>query len=99
MEATDAFKRIANGRNWEKLNYYEQQIRTLAILEQAHKNYGDEVQKGGAYNLSVFGGALKDMVAAAGQFVNAGLQPIIKGLTQVVQYATAGMKALAGMMG
>ncbi|MFY9140620.1 MAG: hypothetical protein WAO30_07675 [Thermacetogeniaceae bacterium] len=50
LEMTDAFKRIANGRSWDKLNFYEQQqIRALAILEQAHKNFGDSVTRSSAF--------------------------------------------------
>ena len=100
LEVTDAFKRIANGRSWEKLTFYEQQqIRTLAILEQAHTSFGDSVQQGSAFSLQTLSGAFKDFVAAAGSFVNAGLQPIIKGLTQLFYWAAAGMKALAGLFG
>lgn len=100
LESTDAFRRMANGRSWEKLTFFEQQqIRTLAILEQAHKNFGDEVQQGSAFSLSVLSGAFKDLMTTMGQFLNVGLQPIIKGLTQLVQWATAGLKALAALMG
>ena len=100
LEMTDAFKKIANGRSWEQLTFYEQQqIRVLGILEQAHTNYGDAVQKGSAFTLGTLKGAFSDMTAYAGQFINAGLQPIIKGLTQLVYWAVAGMKALAGLFG
>lgn len=100
LEMTDAFKRIANGRSWEQLSFYEQQqIRTLGILEQAHKNFGDTVQYGSAYSLSTLSSAFKDLTSYAGQFVNAGLQPIIKGLTELVRAATNGIKALAGLLG
>jgi|GEM_PF-1132658 len=100
LESTDAFKRMADGRSWEKLTFYEQQqVRTLAILEQANKNFGTEVQQGSAFSLAVLSGAFKGLMSTMGQFLNAGLQPIIKGLTQLVQWATAGLKALASLMG
>lgn len=100
LETTEAFKRIADGRTWEKLTFQEQQqIRVLAILEQAHKNYGDTVTKSSGYSLQALGSAFKDLVVYAGLFVNAGLQPVIGALTQLVQWATAGLKALAALMG
>lgn len=100
LEMTDAFKKIANGRTWEQLTFYEQQqIRTLGILEQAHRNFGDSVQKGSAFTMQTLSSAFKDLTATAGAFVNAGLQPIIQGLTQLVQWATMGLKALAALFG
>ena len=100
LEMTDAFKKIANGRTWEQLTFYEQQqIRTLGILEQAHRNFGDSVQKGSAFTMQTLSSAFKDLTAIAGAFVNAGLQPIIQGLTQLVQWATMGLKALAALFG
>lgn len=100
LEMTDAFKKIANGRTWEQLTFYEQQqIRTLGILEQAHRNFGDSVQQSSAFTMQTLSSAFKDLTATAGAFVNAGLQPIIQGLTQLVQWATMGLKALAALFG
>jgi len=100
LEMTDAFKRIADGRSWNQLNFYEQQqIRTLGILEQAHKNFGDEVQGGTAFSLATLSSAFKDLMATAGSFVNAVLSPIIQALTSIVRLATAALKALAALLG
>ena len=100
LEVTDAFKQISNGRSWEQLTFYEQQqIRTLAILEQADKNFGNEVQTGSAYSLSVLSGAFKDLMSTAGAFINKALQPIIAGLTKITQAASSALKALAAVMG
>jgi hypothetical protein len=98
--ATAAFRQIANGRSWEQLTYYEQQqVRTLSILEQAHTRFGDTVQQSSAFSLQTLSGAFKNLISYAGAFVNAGLQPIIKGLTQLVYWATAGVKSLAALFG
>lgn len=100
LEVTDAFKQISNGRSWEQLTFYEQQqIRTLAILEQADKNFGNEVQTGSAYSLSVLSGAFKDLMSTAGAFINKALQPIIASLTKITQAASSALKALAAVMG
>ena len=100
LEMTDAFKRIADGRSWAQLTFYEQQqIRTLGILEQAHKNFGDTVQQGSAFSLSLLSSAFKDLTATAGGFVNAALQPIIGGLATITQLATTALKSLSAMLG
>lgn len=42
IEATDAFKKFANGKSWNQLTFQQQQqIRLAAILEQTYKRYGD----------------------------------------------------------
>jgi len=42
LEATDAFKKFANGKSWNQLDFrVQQQIRLAAILEQSYKRYGD----------------------------------------------------------
>ncbi len=100
INTTNAFKKIANGRSWEKLSYYEQQqIRTLSILEQASSQFGTSVQQGSAYSLSVLSGEFKNLQATAGAFVNNALQPAIAGLTQLTRQANAALKAVAAMMG
>jgi phage-related protein len=100
LETTDAFKKIADGRSWEQLTFYEQQqIRTLAILEQAQNSFGDKVQKGSAYSLSVLSGAFENLKSTAGAFVEKALMPIVAWLTKTVQLATLGLKTLAAFMG
>lgn len=100
LETTDAFRRMANGRSWEQLEFYEQQqIRTLAILEQAHKAYGDEVTQGSAYSVNGLSSAFSDLQSTMGMFLNAALQPVIKGLTELVRWANAGLKAIGSYFG
>ena len=42
IESTEAFKKFANGKSWNKLSYQtQQQILLASILEQAYKRYGD----------------------------------------------------------
>lgn len=100
LEATDAFRKIADGRSWEQLSFYEQQqIRTLAILEQADKNFGNEVQQGSVYSLSVLTGSFKDLISISGSFINKALKPVISWLTTITQTATVALKSLASLMG
>lgn len=44
IESTRAFQQFANGKSWQQLNFQtQQQIRLMAILEQAQTKYGDEI--------------------------------------------------------
>ena len=100
IEMTDAFKRMADGRSWEQLNAYEQQqVRTLAILEQATRKYGNEVAGSTTVIRARYNAAYEDMKNTWGQFVNAVLMPVLKVLTQIMDIITAGMRAIAGISG
>ncbi|MPW25944.1 hypothetical protein GC105_09090 [Alkalibaculum sp. M08DMB] len=100
IRTTDAFKQIAGSKSWDQLTYQEQQqIRVLAILEQATNQYGDSVSQIAGWSLPRLGQAFKDLVAYAGMFVTAGLQPVINALGSLVTWATAGLKALANLFG
>lgn len=100
IEITDAFKRIADGRSWEKLNAYEQaQIRTLAILEQSTKKYGTEVAKTSAFTRQQYSAAFQDFQNTWGQVVNLVLMPILRIATRILNTLTAGLRVIAGLSG
>ena len=100
IEITEAFQRIADGRSWEQLTAYEQsQVRTLAILEQSTKKYGDQVADTTALTRSRFLASYQDMQATWGQFVNVVLVPALKVVTKIMDIITAGMRAIAGLSG
>ena len=85
IEMTDAFKRMADGRSWEQLGAYEQQqIRTMAILEQATQKYGTTVANTTALTRAQHKAAYEDMQATWGQFVNVVLMPVLKVATQIM---------------
>lgn len=95
IEMTEAFQRIADGRSWEQLNNYEQnQVRSLAILEQATEKYGNQVSDTTSLTRSRFQAAYEDFKATWGQFVNQILMPILEVLTDVLNSATAAMRAI-----
>lgn len=92
IEMTNAFKKIADGRSWEQLDAYEQsQVRTLAILEQSVKKYGDSVSDTSATVRNDFSAAYEDFMATWGQVVNRVLMPLM-------QYATSSLTFLTGVM-
>jgi hypothetical protein len=100
IEITEAFQRIADGRSWEQLTAYEQsQVRTLAILEQSTKKYGDQVADTTALTRSQFLASYQDMQATWGQFVNVVLVPVLGVVTKIMDIITAGMRAIAGLTG
>ena len=100
IEMTNAFQRMADGRSWEQLGAYEQQqIRTLAILEQATQKYGNEVANTTALAKAQYRAAYEDLQATWGQFVNTVLMPVLRVLTQIMTFITMGMQALAGLTG
>lgn len=100
IEITEAFQQIADGRSWMQLSAYEQQqVRTLAILEQATQKYGTTVANTTALTRSQYNAAYQDMQATWGQFVNVVLMPVLRVVTQIMNIITAGLRAIAGITG
>ena len=68
IESTEAFKRFANGKSWNQLDFQlQQQIRLFAILEQSAKKYGTEVNKNTASSMQQFIAQLKNVQLSLGQ--------------------------------
>lgn len=100
IEMTDAFKRMADGKSWEKLDAYsQQQIRTMAILEQATDKYGTEVAETSAMTRMQFNAAFEDFKNTWGQVVNKILLPILKVGTMVLNILTKGLQTIAKLSG
>ncbi len=100
IEMTDAFQRMANGKSWEQLGAYtQQQIRSMAILEQATSKYGDEVSDTAVLSKSKLSSAWQDFQATWGRAVNTVLIPILNVVTEIVQVATIGLQTILGYSG
>lgn len=100
IEMTDAFKRMADGKSWEKLDAYtQQQIRSMAILEQATKKYGTEVANTSALTRMRFNAAFEDFKNTWGQVVNKILLPILRVGTMVLNVLTRGLQIIAKLSG
>gem|GEM_PF-2019146 len=85
LETTEAFRKMADGRSWEQLGYQEQQqIRALAILEQANKQFGTSVSQNTVTALSSFEGASADLRVSIGQLAAGALTPCVQVLTVFV---------------
>lgn len=100
IEMTDAFQRMADGKSWEQLDAYtQQQVRTMAILEQATAKYGNTVADTTATTRAQYQAAYEDFQNTWGQVVNTVLIPVLKILTQVFTIATKGLQVMAGLSG
>ena len=100
IEMTDAFQRMADGKSWEQLDAYtQQQIRTMAILEQATSKYGTEVADTSALTRSAFGAAYENFKNTWGQIVNTVLLPILEVATQILNIFTVGLQSLFNLSG
>ena len=100
IEMTDAFKKMADGKSWEQLDAYtQQQIRSIAILEQATKKYGIEVANTTTSTRAQYKAAFQDFQNTWGQVVNLVLMPILRIATRILNTLTAGLRVIAGLSG
>lgn len=95
IEMTDAFQRMADGKSWEQLDAYtQQQVRSMAILEQATAKYGDEVADTSATIRNQFNAAYQDFQNSWGQVINTVLIPILEIVTEIMNIATFGLNTI-----
>ncbi|HEM5056139.1 TPA: hypothetical protein U1237_001742 [Streptococcus suis] len=102
IESTDAFKRFANGQSWQQLDYNtQQQIRLMAILEQATAKYGDTLQQSVNGRISLFKSLLSDTALNIGNamlpIINA-MMPVLNSLAMVLKNVTAKLAEFIGLM-
>ena len=93
IESTEAFKKFANGQSWQQLDFQtQQQIRLMAVLEQATKRYGDTLQDDVNNRISTFKALMKDSALNIGNaflpIINA-IMPILNAFASVIRTATA----------
>ena len=93
IESTEAFKKFANGQSWQQLDFQtQQQIRLMAILEQATKRYGDTLQDNVNNRIATFKALMKDSALNIGNaflpIINA-IMPILNAFASVIRTATA----------
>jgi hypothetical protein len=68
IQSTEAFKKFANGKSWQQLDFQtQQQIRLMAILEQTTKKYGDSVSQNTSSQLAQLVAQLKNVQLSLGQ--------------------------------
>lgn len=102
IQSTEAFKRFANGQSWDQLDYQtQQQIRLMAILEQATAKYGDTLSNSVNGSISLFKSLLKDSALNIGNaflpIINA-IMPILNSFALVLKNVTAKLAEFIALM-
>ncbi|HEM4974933.1 TPA: hypothetical protein U1157_001848 [Streptococcus suis] len=102
IESTNAFKRFANGQSWRQLDFNtQQQIRLMAILEQATAKYGDTLQQSVNGRISLFKSLLSDAALNIGNamlpIINA-MMPVLNSFATVLKNVTAKLAEFIGLM-
>ena len=102
IQSTEAFKRFANGQSWDQLDYQtQQQIRLMAILEQATAKYGDTLSNSVNGSISLFKSLLKDSALNIGNaflpIVNA-IMPVLNSFAMVLKNVTAKLAEFIALM-
>lgn len=102
IESTEAFKRFANGQSWQQLDYNtQQQIRLMAILEQAAAKYGNTLQQSVNGRISLFKSLLSDAALNIGNallpILNA-IMPVLNSLAMALKNVTAKLAEFISLM-
>lgn len=102
IESTEAFKRFANGQSWQQLDYQtQQQIRLMAILEQATAKYGDTLSNSVNGSISLFKSLMKDSALNLGNamlpIINA-IMPVLNSFAMVLKNVTAKLAEFIALM-
>ena len=102
IQSTEAFKRFANGQSWDQLDYQtQQQIRLMAILEQATAKYGTTLSQSVNGSISLFKSLLKDSALNIGNaflpIINA-IMPVLNSFALVLKNVTAKLAEFIALM-
>ena len=102
IQSTEAFKRFANGQSWDQLDYQtQQQIRLMAILEQATAKYGTTLSQSVNGRISLFKSLLKDSALNIGNaflpIINA-IMPVLNSFAMVLKNVTGKLAEFIALM-
>ena len=102
IESTEAFKRFANGQSWQQLDYQtQQQIRLMAIMEQATAKYGDTLSNSVNGSISLFKSLMKDAALNLGNsmlpIINA-IMPVLNSFAMVLKNVTTKLAEFIALM-
>jgi phage-related protein len=99
LESTEAFKKFANGKSWNQLNFQtQQQIRLAAILEQAYSRYGDTLAGTTQTKQQIFLATLKNIRLNLGQAflpIYNVILPALTSLASKIESITASLAAFS----
>ncbi|HEW1478103.1 TPA: hypothetical protein VZ721_001704 [Streptococcus pneumoniae] len=102
IESTEAFKRFSNGQSWDQLDFQtQQQIRLMAILEQATAKYGDTLSNSVNGRISLFKSLMKNAALNLGNsmlpIINA-IMPVLNSFAMVLKNVTAKLAEFIALM-
>ncbi|HEW7963136.1 TPA: hypothetical protein V0906_000156 [Streptococcus pneumoniae] len=102
IKFTEAFKRFSNGQSWDQLDFQtQQQIRLMAILEQATAKYGDTLSNSVNGRISLFKSLMKDAALNLGNsmlpIINA-IMPVLNSFAMVLKNVTAKLAEFIALM-
>ena len=102
IQSTEAFKKFANGQTWDQLDFQtQQQIRLMAILEQATAKYGDTLSNSVNGRISLFKSLMKDSALNLGNsmlpIINA-IMPVLNSFAMVLKNVTAKLAEFIALM-
>ena len=102
IQSTEAFKKFANGQSWDQLDYQtQQQIRLMAILEQATAKYGTTLSQSVNGRISLFKSLLKDAALNVGNaflpIINA-VMPILNSFAMILKDVTGKLAEFIALM-
>ena len=102
IKSTEAFRKFANGQTWEQLDFQtQQQIRLMAILEQATAKYGDTLSNLVNGSISLFKSLMKDSALNLGNamlpIINA-IMPVLNSFAMVLKNVTAKLAEFIALM-
>ena len=102
IKSTEAFKRFSNGQSWDQLDFQtQQQIRLMAILEQATAKYGTTLSQSVNGRISLFKSLLKDAALNVGNaflpIINA-IMPVLNSFAMVLKNVTAKLAEFIALM-
>lgn len=102
IKSTEAFKRFSNGQSWDQLDFQtQQQIRLMAILEQATAKYGATLSNSVNGRISLFKSLMKDAALNLGNsmlpIINA-IMPVLNSFAMVLKNVTAKLAEFIALM-
>lgn len=102
IKSTEAFKRFSNGQSWDQLDFQtQQQIRLMAILEQATAKYGNTLSNSVNGRISLFKSLMKDAALNLGNsmlpIINA-IMPVLNSFAMVLKNVTAKLAEFIALM-
>lgn len=102
IKSTEAFKRFSNGQSWDQLDFQtQQQIRLMAIMEQATAKYGDTLSNSVNGRISLFKSLMKDAALNLGNsmlpIINV-IMPVLNSFAMVLKNVTAKLAEFIALM-